>query len=111
MCNNLHIGDQLGNIEVFGARALSTTWALPDGAKAQFLGISSTECCVLCLGMNILCVLRSGYSTDPLAKLDTLEKLHVYDLNLPSNSSPISTMSVPKGIKYDLYTLYSFPRF
>ena len=51
---NKILGDDLGNIEVFGARALSTTWTLPDGGKARFLGISSTESCVLCLGRNIL---------------------------------------------------------
>jgi hypothetical protein len=47
-------GDELGNIEVFGARALSTVWTLPDGGKARVLSISSTECCVLCLGRNTL---------------------------------------------------------
>jgi len=85
---------------VFGARALSTSWTLPDGGKPRFIGISSTECCVLCLGRNISWASGSGYLTDPLAKLDTLEKLHVYDLNSPSGSPPISTVLVPKGVKY-----------
>jgi len=43
-----------------------------------------------------------GCLTPPLAKLDTLEKLHVYDLNSPPGSPPISTVLVPKGTKYVL---------
>lgn len=107
MCNNMFVGDDLGNVEVFGAQALSTIWTLPDGGKARFLGISSTECCLLCLGRNILRAFRSGCLIEPPAKPDTLEKLHVYDLNSLSDSPPISTMPVPKGIKYVFYTRFA----